>query len=412
MTDRPGRRCVLLVGGAGAVSSNRDIAGAALRQARRRGLCTQVINHRELLTLHPDVFLAADQTSPVNPDDPAACVRWVRDRVAAGSRFDVVLGLRDSVLPSVAAINAALGLPGNSPDSVRRSRYRDECRATLAAAGLVQPRLRRCAGEADAAAFVAEVPGPWVVKPRAGERGAGIRLVTEPAELPVALAGLPDPADFVVEEFVDGPEYGVEGVLVAGTPHVLAVVAKEAEVFVDVAATLPADPPPGMAAVVHRAVAALGLTHGPFHAELWHTPGGFVVGEVHARPGDDWTHLLLAHVRPDRELFAPVYDRCAPVAGSPARAAAARFLTPPPGRLQAVSGWDELVGHPAVLHAELTVRPGDMIPPLLGPADRSGVVLVGADTAAAARELAAELAGSVRFEVVPSSRPAGLALST
>jgi formate-dependent phosphoribosylglycinamide formyltransferase (GAR transformylase) len=401
--ESAGRRSVLLVGGADPVPASRDIAGDALHQARSRGLRTQVINRRDLLALSPGLFLAADQTSGVDPDDPADCLRWVEDRVAAGGRFDVVFGLRDSVLASVAAISTALGLPGNSPESVRRSQRRDECRATLATAGLPQPRFRACAGIADAEAFLAEVPGPWVVMPLAGR---GKRLVREPAALPRAVAALPDPGGFLVEEFVDGRELYVEGVFANGVPHVLAVSEAETDGFVELARSLPADLPAGTLAEIldltRRATAALGLRHGVCHVRLWLTAGGIVVGEVHPRPGDHWTHRLLAHAIPGLEMFGLVYDDQLTGAANgwlaPVRAAASRYLTPPPGRLVAVHGWDALLAHPCVLHAELFVRPGEKIPPT-GPA---GVVLVGANTRTTARNLATNLATSVRFETNPA----------
>jgi len=87
----------------------------------------------------------------------------------------------------------------------------------------------------------------------------------------------------------------------------------------------------------------------------------------------------------------------------PSRGAAVRYLTPPPGRLAAVEGWEEVLAHPAVLHAELGVGPGDEIGPLHRSGDRVGLVVVGADTAEAASALAAELAGSVKF--VPEPEP-------
>jgi hypothetical protein len=76
-----------------------------------------------------------------------------------------------------------------------------------------------------------------------------------------------------------------------------------------------------------------------------------------------------------------------------------RYLTPPPGTVVAVEGWDEVRAHPAVLHAELSVGPGTEIPPLHCSGDRVGLIVVGAETSKRARELAGELASSVRFVI-------------
>lgn len=81
-------------------------------------------------------------------------------------------------------------------------------------------------------------------------------------------------------------------------------------------------------------------------------------------------------------------------------------------RLTAVDGWDELLAHPSVLHAELTVAPGDVISPVRQSGDRAGYVVVGAPTPEAARETAARLADSVRFRTAPAEQTGALPADT
>src|SRR5439155_10081229 len=61
---------------------------------------------------------------------------------------------------------------------------------------------------------------------------------------------------------------------------------------------LPASLPPSIQTraieEVRQAVRAVGLCRSAFHVELWLAPpGDLVLGEVHARPGGDWIHLLV-----------------------------------------------------------------------------------------------------------------------
>ncbi|WP_242884808.1 ATP-grasp domain-containing protein [Actinomadura litoris] len=409
MTSLPDAPRLLFVGGARAVSHSRDIVTDALTQARDRGIRTHIINRAETLDVTADVNALADEVSVVDPDDPAACVRWARERLARGERFDLVIGLRDTVLASAADVAAVVGAPGNPPDAARRARTKDTCRTALAAAGFRQPAVRLCHGLDDAVAFVAEAPGPWVVKPRDSTASIGVRKVTAPADLRAAVEALPSQDEFLVEQFVEGPEFSVEGVFLGGRPHVLAVTAKTKlppPHFVEIGHVLPADlPEPGRRRIddeVTSALTALGLRFGPFHVELWLTAEGVVLGEVHARPGGDWLHRLLTYAVPGLEMFGPIYDDALgrPVAPAPpvTRAAAAYFLAPAPGRLTEVRGWSGLLAHPAVLHAELTVRPGDVLPAThRESSDRAGAVVVGAETSAEARALALKLAGSIEF---------------
>ncbi|HEU5107633.1 MAG TPA: hypothetical protein VFT95_03570, partial [Micromonosporaceae bacterium] len=169
---------LLYLGGANPVACSMDIARDLLTQARARGIRSHVTNRAETLPHTRQAHRLADQVSAVDPDDPAGCVRWARERLAAGERFDVVLGLRDTVQLSVARTAAALGAPGNPPEAVRRVRDKDVCRQALAAAGFRQPMVRLCTSARQAVAVLRESAGPWVIKPRAGQGSQGVRMVT------------------------------------------------------------------------------------------------------------------------------------------------------------------------------------------------------------------------------------------
>jgi hypothetical protein len=410
MTTAPKAPSLLFVGGASPMSSSVDIAVVALTQARARGIRTHLTNKEATLAVTAPATELADEVSVVDPERPEDCALWARERLAQGDHFDVVLGMRDAVQVAVAESAAVLGAAGNPPDAVRRTRNKDTCRAALAAAGFRQPAVLLCADVDEAAAFLRESSGPWVVKPRDAMGSLGVRKVASVEDLPSAVDELPNRDLFLVEEFVEGPEFSVEGVFLGGRPKVLAVTAKEKlppPYFVEISHVLPADLPAGTLREIDRqvtaALTALELRFGVFHVELWLTGDGVVLGEVHVRPGGDWLHLLLAHAIPRLELFGLIFDDMLghPTEQDliPTRAAAAFFLAPAPGRLVRVHGWEEVLAHPAVLYAELTVEPGAVIVPVRQSADRAGVVVVGADTPAQARELALKLTTSVEFVV-------------
>src|SRR5262249_28557970 len=168
--------------------------------------------------------------------------------------------------------------------------------------------VRLCASEADAQAFLRETSGPWIVKPRDAMGSNGVSQVSSAANLPMALALLPDPDTFLVEEFVTGSEFSVEGIFLGGRPRILAITAKETvspPFFVETAHALPADLPASQRRDIEETVSAalliLGLRTGAFHVELWLTPTGVVLGEVHGRFGGDWIHKMLEHAIPGVE---------------------------------------------------------------------------------------------------------------
>jgi hypothetical protein len=415
--DRTPSSTLLLLGGARAAAPvTVDMAIQALSQAGTRGIRTHVVAQAGELAAAPGLIAAADAVSAVESLRPETTVGWARRWTAGGGRIDAVFAVLEMHQVAVAETARAIRSPGNDPDVVRCVRTKDLCRAALAAAGFPQPTVRRCSTPDEAEKSLRKAAGPWIVKPRDSMGSLGVSLVSGPVDLLAAVARLPDPGSFLVETFVEGPEFSVEGIFLRGIPKILAITAKEKTpppFFVEVAHTLPADLPAETRREIERQVSAaltvLGLRIGAFHVELWLTPTGVVLGEIHARLGGDWIHRMLAYAIPGLEVFGLVWDdillgratpdRCL----DPVRGAAIRYLTPPPGRLVAVIGWAEAREHPSVLHAELAVAPGDVIPAVHKSSDRAGFLLVGAETPARARQLADELSSSVEFVVDPGA---------
>ena len=413
---------LLFVGGAGDATLAVDVVESALRQARARGLTIHLTNQEATLADTPTVNALADRVSAVDFSVRGTSAAWVRERASSGDRYDVVFGVREMAQEAVAEVADALGLPGNAPDAVHRVRTKDEARAHLTAAGFRQPRFRVCATEPEARAFLAGSTGPWVVKPRDAMGSEGVTRIDTPEELAAALDFLPGghggpdgPAEvsFIVEEFVEGPEYSAEGVFLDGAPHILALTSKELlppPNFFEIEYVIPAILPEATATEIEQqvvaALTALDLRFGQFHVELWWTGHGVVLGEVHVRNAGGWIHRMLPHVIPGLEWFGLVYDDVLgnPVdraALKPVRGSAIRFLTPPPGRLVAIEGWDEVLAHPAVLHAELAIAPGTVIEPHRSVENRVGHIAVGADTPEEAQALARKLEAGVRFVTEP-----------
>lgn len=400
---------MLLVGGAGPAPLGIDIAVMALEQARSRGMRTHLINQESALAETVPACEIADAVSSLDFEDETASVAWARERIARGERFDVVFTVRELAVITAAEIASAVGVAGNPPNAVRRVRTKDACRAWLEAAGFAQPGVWLCADSGQARAIIESSPGPWVVKPRDASGSEGVALVTDAAQLEHAVDGLPASQNFLVEEFVHGPEFSVEGMFLSGHPHVLAVTAKDKlplPTFVEIGHTMPAPIPDAIRMeiedTVTKALEVVGLRTGLFHVELWLTENGIVLGELHARLGGDYIHRMLHHVIPGLEMFGHVFDdamgRSTPEL-TLTRAAASRYFSPPPGRLVAIEGWEHVRDHPDVLATELSVRPGDTIKPFLSSDDRVGAVVVGGETPSHASALARHLAGSIQFIV-------------
>ncbi|MFB7508238.1 ATP-grasp domain-containing protein [Streptomyces broussonetiae] len=343
-------------------------------------------------------------------EDSAAAVDELRSLTA-----DFVGGLafRDLCIEPLAAVGEVLGIPCVSPLTARTTRNKDLCRNRLRQAGLPQPASLLAEGRAEALEFLHETaPGPWIIKPRDGMGSADVDLVRSPAELESALLGRPDGKPFLIEEFVSGPEYSAEGLVLHGRPAVVALTQKSVGPrFVETGHRIPADfsatQEEGVCEQVQKAVSAVGLTHGFFHVEFWMTGAGVVLGEIHARPGGAFIPTMTEYVRPGMELYGIYVDDAlgAESVHIPAltRSAGMRhIIVEPPGRLVSVSGWEDAHSSPELIAAGLAVGPGDEITQVSWSADRHGFIVVGGASGEEVDTRLDRIRDRITFEVSPA----------
>jgi hypothetical protein len=245
-----------------------------------------------------------DQAIPVRFHEEAPSIEAVLS--AVGSRIDGVVAVGDRPTILAAHVARALGLPGNPPEAARASRNKLQSRAAFEAAGLLTPAFQAISLEDDPHAIAADAPYPCVLKPLALSGSRGVMRVDDARSLRAAFARLRrilessdvraerDPAHraALVEAFVPGKEFAVEGVLHDGVLQPLAIFDKpdpldgpffEETIYVT-PSRAPQDTQRRIIGGVSRAAAALGLRHGPVHAECRVNDAGVYVLEVAGRP--------------------------------------------------------------------------------------------------------------------------------
>jgi biotin carboxylase len=248
-----------------------------------------------------------DQAIPVRFHDDAGSV----DAVLAAckpTRIDGVIAVGDRPAVLAARVARALDLPGNPPDAAAASRNKLASRKAFRAAGLMTPSMFEAIPlTAGPAAKVATCRGyPLVIKPLALSGSRGVMRVDSQADFVAAFDRLrnllhsidvrserDDAHDFaLIESFVPGREYAVEGVLTHGEFRTFAIFDKpdpldgpffEETIYVTPSCA-PEDTQRAMTHEIERAVRALGLRHGPVHAECRVNDTGVFVLEVAPRP--------------------------------------------------------------------------------------------------------------------------------
>lgn len=242
-------------------------------------------------------------------DEPSAVEAILASASARPIDGVLVVGDRPTVI--AARVMEALGLPGHPPDAARIAQHKQKTRERLRASGLPVPRFVATTVDDSAeelAELAARLDFPVVVKPVALSGSRGVMRADDPSEFVRAfgrlraLLRLPDiqaerndaHESILVETFIPGREYAVEGLLDRGCLHVLAIFDKpdplNGPFFEETIYLTPSQAPPDTQRAVVDAVTnasqALGLAHGPIHAECRVHPatGAVYVLEVAARP--------------------------------------------------------------------------------------------------------------------------------
>jgi biotin carboxylase len=245
----------------------------------------------------PDYLLTIDFA---DPDAAAARVA----ELAARRPLNAVVGVDDLTSVAAAAIAERLGLRSNPLAAVAAARDKYQMRQCLAAGGVPIPRFRRIALKDDAFLAARGVAFPCVLKPLALSASRGVIRANNVDQFIAAVRRIGallqradvevdgDAAQFLLaEEYIPGVEVAVEGLLMGGTLHTLALFDKPdplegpffEETLYVTPSRLPATVQRAIEQVTASACAALGLAEGPIHAELRVNDGGPWVLEVAAR---------------------------------------------------------------------------------------------------------------------------------
>ena len=365
----------------------------------------------------PDSFLTLDFA------DPAGAAAIVAD-FSRTRALRAVVGVDDVTSLAAAAIAERLGLTSSGVAAIQTARDKYQMRECLAAAGLPIPRYRRIALADNPFLAARGVAFPCVLKPLTLSASRGVirannidqfmaafrRIAALLARDDVSVSG--DGAQFLLAEaFVPGIEVALEGLLVDGRLHTLALFDKpdplDGPFFEETIYVTPSRLPEGVQAhireVTGSACAALGLAEGPVHAELRVNADGPWVLEIAPRSigglcsrtlrfgtGLTLEELILCHAlgRPLASL-----DR--------ERRAAGVMMIPIPraGRLHAVRGEAEARAVAGIEDVTITAHREQELVPLPEGWQYLGFIFARADTPAAVEAALRDAHARLSFDI-------------
>ena len=246
-----------------------------------------------------------DQAIAIRFHDEQAAVDGIL-AAAALRPLDGVLVLGDRPTVIGARVAEALRIAGHPPEAAAIARHKQRTRERLRAAGLPVPWFVATTSAADPLVVAASIRYPAVIKPVALSGSRGVMRADGADAFVVAFRRLqallqsPDIRSerseahetVLIEGFIPGREYALEGLLHHGVLQVLAIFDKpdplDGPFFEETIYVTPSSAgAAGSAAMVDavtRAAEAIGLHHGPVHAECRVNQQGVFVLEVAARP--------------------------------------------------------------------------------------------------------------------------------
>jgi biotin carboxylase len=334
-----------------------------------------------------------DGAIAVTFDDVDTSLRRVRERLADG-RVDGVVAVGDAPATLAAHVAAALGLAFHTPQGAENAASKLRTRGRLLAADLPVPWFVGFPIDAPLDEFAARVRFPCVLKPVGLSASRGVRRADDPAAFVAALARLrrilhapdarqacgPSGGDIVVEGFIPGLEYALEGVMDHGALRVLAIFAKpdplDGPFFEETIYVTPPGLPEAserlMAETIARAALALGLHHGPVHAECGVNEQGVFVLEVAARPIGGLCARSLRFQSPaggtlgleELLLRHATGERLGGYAREASASAVMMLPVRAPGYYRRTEGVEEARAVPGVEDVVMTAKPGQLLEPL------------------------------------------------
>ena len=343
---------------------------------------------------------------------------------------DGVLAVGDRPTALAARVAERLGLRGHPPHAALASGNKCETRARFRLAGLTVPWNFVLPLDADPRETLAhaDLQFPCVLKPLglSGSRGViradgetefvaafeRIRALLRRLDVRASRTGLNDTV--LVEGFVPGREFAIEGVLTEGALQAFAIFDKpdplDGPFFEETIYVTPSSlSEVSQVTVLHtveNAAKALGLWHGPIHAECRINPDGVVMLEIAARPigglcskalrfrgGMPLEQILLHHA---------IGDDISTVTRESAASAVMMIPIPKRGLFKHVDGLEEASAVEGVEEIIITAKPDQLIEPLPEAGSYLGFIFARGYTPSQAETAVRRAHHALRFHIDPA----------
>lgn len=316
--------------------------------------------------------------------------------IARAYKPDAVLTEQtDIAVPTVAYIAEKLGLKGIGVEVAERFTNKYKMREFALRAGITIPKYRLCHTVEEAADFLQEVP-VGIIKPIDSQSSRGIHTVTTGGEIEEYFNDCIQYSNaekaILIEEFIDGPEFTVDGVKTSREYVVTAISEKGHYKYNPNVANR-------LMFTNHNSrydydrlrrenadmIAAMGLPFGLSHTEYKYKDGKFYLIETAARGGGTKISsdiaMLVSGINCN-ELYLNMLTGGSEdiIRKSKHECAVLGFFDFKPGRVTGISGIERAKGLPGVHDINLEIQVGDQLGQAQDDRSRCGYYILFADS--------------------------------
>ena len=301
----------------------------------------------------------------------------------------------DMPMRAIAAACQACGLPGISPETARKATDKGEMIKAFEEHHVEHPWYFIAGSPKEFDLVKQNALYPCIMKPtdNAGSRGVMLIHSLEELEAGYAYSRRESRGGAVmIEEYLEGPEFSVEVMVIDGEPHVLQITDKlttGAPHFVEMGHSQPArqteEAKEKITDLACRAVKAVGISCGPAHVEMILTKQGPKMVELGARMGGDCitTHLVPLSTGIDM-VRATIEVACGnrpDIRPKWNKGAAIRYLDTPNGILKEIHGVSQAKEIEGIREIAIVKSLGERFGHIQSSTDRVGFVIAQAENA-------------------------------
>ena len=341
---------------------------------------------------------------------------------------DTILPVDDRTVKLAAEASVALNLRHNRPDAADAARNKYLMRLRFAESHVRSPTFTKIRLDTPPDGAAARAVYPCVLKPLHLNGSRGVIRADNPDEFiaayhrlnailrsaKVRVSGEPEWEEYLVEEYVPGIEVALEGLLVDGELHVLALFDKpdpldgpffEESLYVT-PSRLTKEEQREIIECAARAASALGLREGPVHAEIRINDEGAWIIEMAARSiGGKCSKALRfgTGLSLEEVLLSQAVLRGSPIPERERQASGVMMLPIPcRGLLKQVNGIERAADVQGIVEIDILIRVGQWVEPLPEGNSYLGFVFARSETPYAVERALRRAKSLLEIKIAPS----------